>query len=93
MRAALSAAVGRFPEFELVIRRKIKADQTFRDICEGLAEAEAALSRVEQFPPHIRAAREAEWRDIIGRLTREMEAALQEGQAAVRSRIGAPRCR
>ncbi|HWK67030.1 MAG TPA: hypothetical protein VNS34_19050 [Rhizobiaceae bacterium] len=88
MRAALSAAVRRFPDFELTIRRMIEKDRTFRDICEELAEAEAALSRVAQLPPPIRAARRAEWEDLVGRLVREIEAALRENQAATRSRGG-----
>lgn len=65
----------------------IETDQTFRDMCEELAEAEAALSRVDQLPPPIRAARSAEWEDLVGRLAREVEAALREKQAVAQSRI------
>lgn len=86
MRAALSAAIHRFPEFELTIRRMIESDQTFCDMCDELAEAEAALSRVDQLPPPIRAARRAEWQDLVGRLAREVEAALRENQAFAQSR-------
>lgn len=86
MRAALAAAIRRFPDFELAIRRMIETDRTFGDICEELAEAEAALSRVAQLPPPVRAARRAEWQDLVERLTREVEAALRENQAASRSR-------
>lgn len=87
MRAALSAVVRRFPELELTIRRMIETDQTFCDMCEELAEAEAALSRVAQLPSSIRAARTVEWQDVVERLAREVEAALRENQAAARSRI------
>ncbi|WP_265518689.1 hypothetical protein [Nitratireductor luteus] len=86
VRAAISAAVRRFPELELPIRRKIEADPAFRDMCEELAEAEAALSKVDQLPPSIRAARSAEWRDIIQRLVCELEETLREKLAA-QSRI------
>jgi hypothetical protein len=85
--AALSAALRRFPELELTIRRMIEADQTFRDMCEELAEAETALSRVDQLPPPIRAARRAEWQDLVERLAREVDATLQEKQTVARSRI------
>lgn len=58
----------------------IMADQNFRDMCEELAEAEAALSRADQLPLPIRAARKAEWQDLVERLAREVDAALQEKQ-------------
>lgn len=87
MRAALSAVVRRFPELELTIRRMMEADQTFRDMCEELVEAEAALSRVEQLAEPLRTARKAEWQDLVGRLTREVEVALLEKQAVAQSRI------
>ncbi|BCH24021.1 hypothetical protein MesoLjLb_38060 [Mesorhizobium sp. L-8-3] len=90
-RAALSAALRRFPELELTIRRMIVADQNFRDMCEELAEAEAALSRADQLPLPIRAARKAEWQDLVERLAREVDAALQEQQAVTRSHIIPPR--
>jgi hypothetical protein len=91
MRAALWAAVRRFPELELTIRRMIEADQTFCDMCEELAEAESALSRVDQLPPAIRAARRAEWQDLVERLAREVEAALRENQAVAQSGVDSRR--
>lgn len=65
----------------------IQADQNFSDMCDGLAEAEAALSSVDQLPPPIRAARRAEWQDLVERLAREVEAALREKQAVAQSRV------
>ena len=38
-REAFVAATGRFPNFELSIRRLLETDENFRDICEELAEA------------------------------------------------------
>lgn len=87
-RAALSAALRRFPERELAIRRMFGTDPNFCDMCEELAEAEAALSRVDQLPPPIRGVRRAEWQDLVERLAREVDAALQEKQAVTRSRTG-----
>lgn len=85
-RAALLAALRRFPQLELTIRRMIGTDRNFCDMCEELADAEAALSSVDQLPPHIRAARRAEWQELLERLTREIDVALQEKQAFERSR-------
>lgn len=65
----------------------IMADQNFLDMCEELAEAEAALSRVDQLPLPIRAARKAEWQDLVERLAREVDVALQEKQTITRSHI------
>src|SRR5690242_7096771 len=86
-RAALSAAVRRFPELELPIRRMMEADRTFREMCEELAEAEAVLSRVDRLPEPIRSARSAEWQDLVGRLAREVQSAVQERQDVAQSRI------
>ncbi|MDW6021086.1 hypothetical protein SAZ10_04840 [Mesorhizobium sp. BAC0120] len=83
-------AVRRFPELELTIRRMFEADQGFREMCEELVEAETALSRVEQLPEPKRAARKAEWQDLVARLTREIEVALRENQAFAQSRIDNP---
>lgn len=83
----MSAALRRFPDLELTIRQLIAADQNFRDMCDELAEAETALSRVDQLPLHIRAARKAEWEDLVERLAREVDAALQERQTVARSHI------
>ncbi|PWK66442.1 hypothetical protein [Aminobacter sp. AP02] len=90
MRAALSAALRRFPSLELTIRQLIATDQNFRDMCDELAEAEAALSRVDQLPLHICAIRKAEWGDLVERLAREILAALQEKQTIARSHIIPP---
>ena len=68
----------------------IEADQTFREMCEELVEAEAALLRVEQLPEPKRAARKAEWQDLVARLTHEIEVALREKQAVAQSRIDKP---
>jgi hypothetical protein len=69
----------------------MEADQSFRDMCEELVEAETALSRVEQLPEPKRAARKAEWQDLVARLTREIEVALRENQAVAQSRFDKPR--
>lgn len=77
-REAFSAAVRRFPRFELPIKRLVETDETFRDICEELAEAEFALSAVGDAPATVREVRRAEWQDLVDRLVSEVEAAIRQ---------------
>lgn len=63
----------------------IETDPNFRDMCEELAEAERAFSRVHRLPSSIREARSAEWTDLVGRLAREVEAALEATRRAPKS--------
>lgn len=71
------AAVRRFPHAEFTIRRLISHSETFRDICEELAEAETALLKVVETPPEIREARRREWQEIVDRLVAEVAASLR----------------
>jgi len=73
---AISAAVRRFPQFELAIRRLMDRSESFRDMCEELADAELALSKVEELPSALREARRAEWQELVDRLTEEIRAVL-----------------
>ena len=83
---AVSAAVRRFPQFELAIHRLMDRSESFRDMCEELAEAELALSRVDQMPPALREARRAEWQELVDRLVGEVGAVL-DTDAAEKSRF------
>ncbi len=83
---AFTAATGRFPNFELSIKRLLETDENFRDICEELAEAEYALSRVETMPDALRVARRAEWQELIDRLIDEVEAVIRS-DASTRKRL------
>ncbi|MBZ9792087.1 hypothetical protein K9B32_18475 [Rhizobium sp. 3T7] len=76
--ATLSSVLRRFPEREFTIRRMMETDQTFLDLCEELAVAEAALSNVDQLPPAIRSERRIEWQDLVDRLAKEIDGALQQ---------------
>ena len=82
-KAALTA-IRRFPHFELPIRRLLETDETFREICEELAEAEFALSAAESAPASLRDARRAEWQELVDRLAGEVEAAIRSDVAARR---------
>jgi len=61
--------------------------ESFRDICEELADAELALSKVDQAPPALREARRAEWQELIDRLVAEVGAAVLDTEAARKSGI------
>lgn len=86
-RAALLAAVRRHPERELAVRRLIAADERFRDICEELADAELALANTDGAPAATRAARRAEWQELVDRLAGELKSALEGHEVALRSRV------
>ena len=89
-REACEAVMRRFPDCELPIRRLLAADENFRDICEELAEAEHALAMVDDMPAASRAARRAEWQELIARLVVEIEASLGSdgsGSGGGRSRL------
>jgi len=61
--------------------------ESFRDICEELADAEYALSKVDEASPALRAARRAEWQELIDRLVAEVGAAVLDTEAARKSGI------
>ena len=86
-RAALAAALRRYPQLELAIRRLFEAEEAFRDICEELSDAELALSKVDDLPAAMRAARRAEWQELVDRLARELETAVRDGKMLPRSTV------
>lgn len=81
------AAARRFPYAEFTIRRLISQNETFRDICEELAEAETALSMVPETPSEIREARRREWQEIVERLVAEVSASLREAMDEQTGRV------
>ena len=81
---AVAAAVRRFPRSELAIHRLMDRCEAFREMCEELAEAELALSRVDMVPPALREARRAEWQELVDRLVAEVGAALQDKDVVTR---------
>lgn len=80
---AVSAAVRRFPQFELTVHRLVDRSETFRDMCEELADAEQALARVEELPMALRETRRAEWQELVDRLTGEVGAVLNAEVARI----------
>lgn len=64
-RRVASAVARRFPQFEFAIHELMERRESFRDMGEELLEAEDALSRVDNEPSELRAARTAEWQACI----------------------------
>jgi hypothetical protein len=55
-------------------------------MCEELADAEVALSKVEAAALLLRGARRAEWQELIDQLVAEVGTALQDKDVVVKSR-------
>lgn len=77
----LAAAIRRFPDESAAIREHARRHQAFRDMCEELAAADAALVRTEVMPPGLRSERRGECEGWIERLTEEI------GEALARSNV------
>jgi len=82
---AFLAATRHLPHFELSIRRLIEIDDTFREICEELSDAEAALSECAGASVSLRATRQAEWQDLVDRLVREIDMVVRRNISAWRA--------
>jgi hypothetical protein len=78
---AMLAALKRFPQSELAIHRLMNSSETFREICDELAEAELAMSKVPRTPPELCKARTLEWQEVVDRLVTEASVALHESEA------------
>jgi hypothetical protein len=74
------AAIQRFPQSEFAIRRLIIQSETFRDMCEELAEAEVVLSKYSEAGHVEYAARKEEWQGIVDRLVAEVAASLRRAK-------------
>jgi hypothetical protein len=70
------SALRRFPSKAREIEELTAQSEDFRDMCEELAEAEAALLAAQNAPAGVRNERIAEWTGWIDRLSAEIAAAL-----------------
>jgi len=75
------AAVGRFPTAEGAIRRPMNSSESFCDICEELAEAEAALCNVPRALNVLGETRRREFQEFVDRLVAEADAALEASRS------------
>ena len=69
----------RFPGFEALIETRCGADEEFRLLCEDLADAEAALVRLEELNSP-EAGQIEEYRLLVDSLAAELGAAIGMGQ-------------
>lgn len=83
------AATRRFPSEAKVIEELMIRSESFRGLCDDLAEAERALAATDQMPEALRRHRRAECQEWVESLTNEIERAL--GRAKVVPITGAKR--
>ncbi len=76
MHHAIQAAIARFPDRGHAIAELAKADEGFLSLCEDIAEAQTALVRWERSDTPVKAARCAEYRELVRELVAELEAML-----------------
>jgi hypothetical protein len=76
------AAVRRFPQRSLEIRRLAIADGSFRSLCEDLREAEEALERWSQVASEQAASRRSEYDLLVEELATEIEGIVDQRKRA-----------
>lgn len=72
----LTAAIAFFPAHSRRIRDLFESDESFRGVCEDLADAESALKHIAQLPDDVRYSRQLEYRELIASLSDEIEEAI-----------------
>jgi hypothetical protein len=76
------AAVRRFPQRSLEIRRLAMADSSFRSLCEDLREAEEALERWSRGSSAQAASRHSEYSLLVEELATEIEGIVDQRKRA-----------
>src|SRR4026209_1518774 len=75
-----AAAVRKFPSHAKLIEELMIRSESFRELCEDLAEAERVLAATDQTPAMLRCGRRAECRGWVESLTNEIECTLREAK-------------
>lgn len=78
---AFAAAARRYPQADFAIRMLMKRSESFRDMCEELADAERAILQTVGTQDGSRDERRIEWQELIDRLVMEVGAALWQSRA------------
>lgn len=73
----VKAVIRRFPARRLAIEGLARQKESFRDICDEFAAAEAALAAVDRLDEAAQAKRRSEWLCFIRGALAEIEAELQ----------------
>jgi hypothetical protein len=76
LKQGLTSAIRRFPTRKQAIEELAARDDEFRSICADLMDAEDALSRRQDSAAANHDRHEAQYRELIEGLAREIEAAL-----------------
>ena len=74
--AGQSAATRKFPSEAKLIKEVMIRSESFRGLCDDLAEAERALAATDHMPETLRGDRRAECQEWVESLTNEIEWAL-----------------
>jgi hypothetical protein len=79
-RDGVPAAIRHFPAQATEIEALARESERFRDLCEELAEAEAALSAVDGLDLALRAERRLEWLAFVRWALKEIDADLRQAR-------------
>ena len=80
MYSNLVAAIRWFPSQRQAIEERAARDESFRSICEDLADAAVALQKIENSASPKRDQRCSEYRELVDSLAKEIAVALFEGR-------------
>lgn len=72
MEKGTAAAIRRFPDWSLEIRRLALSDASFRSLCDDFGDAEEALARWRQAPADDGAVRTTEYATLVEELAAEI---------------------
>lgn len=76
----LAAALELFPAQARRIEDLFEFDESFRGLCEDLADAQATLEHIVRLPDDIRESRRLEYRELVAALSTEIEEALSKAK-------------
>lgn len=76
----IQAAIRHFPAQAIEIEVLARESERFRDICDELAEAEAALSTVDRLDIALRAERRLEWLGFVRCALKEIDGELRHAR-------------
>lgn len=76
----VEAAIRHFPTQADDIKTLARESERFRDICDELAEAEAALSTVDRLDVALRAERRLEWLGFVRWALKEIDGDLRHAR-------------
>ena len=76
--AGQQAAIRKFPSNAKSIEALLVSSESFRELCEDLAEAERALAAIDQLPKPLQFPSRIECRGWVESLAKEIEGVLRE---------------